>query len=41
MARRLFAEMKEKNIKMTSETDYSEMIRVVGEVDGDVNGARR
>ena len=39
-ARRLFAEMKEKNIKMDAGT-YNAMIRVVGQTDGDVDGARR
>ena len=39
-ARRLFAEMKEKNIEMNAGT-YSLMNRVVGDVDGDVVGARR
>ena len=38
--RRLFAEMKEKNIEMNAGT-YSLMNRVVGDVDGDVVGARR
>ena len=39
-ARRLFAEMKEKNIEMNAGT-YNLMIRVVGEVGRDVDGARR
>ena len=38
-ARRLFAEMKEKNIKMDAGT-YNAMIRVVGEIGRDVEGAR-
>ena len=38
--RRLFAEMKEKNIEMNAGT-YNLMIRVVGEVGRDVDGARR
>ena len=38
-ARRLFAEMKEKNIEMNAGT-YNAMIRVVGEIGRDVEGAR-
>ena len=38
--RRLFAEMKEKNIEINTGT-YNHMIHVVGEVGRDVDGARR